>query len=73
MQRPWRVLLTGLLPMAYSACFLIEPRTTRSGMAPDTMGWVLPHQPLIKKIPPQACLQPNFMEAIPQFRFPPLK
>ena len=34
MQRPWRMLLTGLLCRACSACFLIEPRTTSLGMAP---------------------------------------
>jgi hypothetical protein len=28
--------LTGLLPLACSACFLIEPRTTSPGMAPPT-------------------------------------
>jgi hypothetical protein len=31
------VLLTGLLPLACSDCFLIEPRTTRPGMASLTM------------------------------------
>jgi hypothetical protein len=35
------VLLTGLLPLACSACFLIEPRITSSGKAP-TMGWAFP-------------------------------
>jgi hypothetical protein len=35
------VLLTGLLPLACSACFLIKPRTTIPGMAPPTMGWAL--------------------------------
>ena len=30
--------LTGLLPLACSACFLIEPKTTRPRMAPPTMG-----------------------------------
>jgi hypothetical protein len=30
--------LTGLLPLACSACFLIEPMTTSPGMAPPTMG-----------------------------------
>jgi hypothetical protein len=38
----WRshggMLLTGLLPLACSACFLIEPKTTSPGMAPPTMG-----------------------------------
>ena len=37
------VLLTGLLPVACSACFLIELRTTSPGLAPPTMGWALPH------------------------------
>jgi hypothetical protein len=31
------VLLTGVLPLACSACSLIEPRTTSPGMAPPTM------------------------------------
>jgi hypothetical protein len=30
------MLLTGLLPLACSACFLIEPKTTSPGMAPPT-------------------------------------
>ena len=48
----WRshgtTMLTGLLPMACSVCFLIEPRTTSPGMAPLTMGWALPDQSLRK-------------------------
>jgi hypothetical protein len=32
------MLLTGLLPLACSACFLIEPKTTSPDMAPPTMG-----------------------------------
>jgi len=35
--------------MASSACFLIDPSTTRWWMVPPTMGWGLHHQPLIKK------------------------
>ena len=35
------VLRTTLLPLACSACFLIEPRTTSLGMALPTMGWAL--------------------------------
>jgi hypothetical protein len=31
MQRPWGGLLTALLLVAYSACFLMKPRTTSSG------------------------------------------
>jgi hypothetical protein len=38
------MLLTGLLPMVCSACFLIEPRATSPGKAPLT------HQTLIKKM-----------------------
>jgi hypothetical protein len=30
--------LTGLLPLAYSVCFLIEPKTTSPEMAPPTRG-----------------------------------
>jgi hypothetical protein len=36
------VLLTGLLPMACSACFLIEPKTTDPRMVPPVTGWALP-------------------------------
>ena len=50
MQGPQRVLLTGLLLMACSACFLIESRTTSPGMAPPTMGWALPCQSLIREM-----------------------
>jgi hypothetical protein len=45
------MLLTELLLMALSACFLIEPRITSPGIVPPTMGWALPHQSLIKKMP----------------------
>jgi hypothetical protein len=44
------VLLTGLLYMACSACFLIEPKTTSPVMTPPTMGWALPHPSLIEKM-----------------------
>lgn len=32
-QRPWGMLLTGLLQRACSVCFLIHPRTTLPGVA----------------------------------------
>jgi hypothetical protein len=32
------MLLTGLLPLACSACLLVEPMTTSLGMAPPTKG-----------------------------------
>jgi hypothetical protein len=38
-QRPLRILLAELVLLA---CFIVEPRTTSSGMAPPTMGWALP-------------------------------
>jgi hypothetical protein len=44
------MLLTGLLPLACSICFLIEPKTTRAGMAPPTMAWALPTWSLIEKM-----------------------
>jgi hypothetical protein len=37
MQRPWRD-ATYWLPLDYSACFLIEPKTTIPGMALPTRG-----------------------------------
>jgi hypothetical protein len=43
------MLLTGLLPLACSACFLIEPKTTSPRMVPPTM--VPPHLITIKKMP----------------------
>ena len=51
MQRPWRAAAYWLALHGFSACLLREPRTTNPGMAPPTMGWVLLHQSLIKKIP----------------------
>jgi hypothetical protein len=32
------MLLTDLLPLACSACFLLETKTTSPGMAPPTVG-----------------------------------
>jgi hypothetical protein len=50
-RRSWRMLLTDLLLMACSACFLMELRTNSSLMTPPTMDWALPHQSPIKKMP----------------------
>jgi hypothetical protein len=44
-----RVLLIGLIHMACSDFFLIEPRTTSLGMVPPTVDWVFPHWSLTKK------------------------
>ena len=56
------MLLTGLLPMACSASFLIEPRTTSPGMVPP-MSWALPYLSLTKKNALQAYLQSDLTEA----------
>ena len=45
------VLLTALLLIACSTCFLIEPTSTSPKVVPLTMAWALPHQPLVKKMP----------------------
>jgi hypothetical protein len=63
MQRSWKVLLTGLPPTACSACFLIEPRTTRPGITPLPMGWALPRQALVKKMPHRLAHSPAFRKA----------
>ena len=36
---------------AMEGLFLIEPRTTSPGIAPPPVGWALPRQSLIKKMP----------------------
>jgi hypothetical protein len=43
------IILTGLLPQACSACFLLEPKTTSPGMASPTRG--PPPWSLIEKMP----------------------
>lgn len=44
MERPWRVLLTDLLFMAYSACFLIVPTQGHQPRVDTNTGiWALPH------------------------------
>jgi len=50
MQRPQRAAAYWLGPHGLLSCFLIEPRTTSSGVAPPTMGGALLHQSLIKKM-----------------------
>jgi hypothetical protein len=56
------VLLIRLPIMAYSTCFLIEPRITKPGMPPPTINWVLPHQSLIKKTPYSWILLRHFLK-----------
>ena len=63
------VLLTGLLPLVCSACFLIEPRIISPRASPPTVGWALPYQSLIKKIPFTWSLWKHFFSVeIPSFR-----
>jgi len=45
-----RMVLTGLLFMACSGCFLIKPGTTSPGMTPSTVGGALEYQSLMKKM-----------------------
>jgi hypothetical protein len=51
-----------VLLMACPACFLIVPRTTSPRMASPTVGWTLPYQLPIKKLP-QACTQTDLVRA----------
>ena len=48
---PGGELLTALLHMACSAWYIIEPRATSPGTAAPIMGWALPCQSLVKKMP----------------------
>ena len=50
MQRLWRVLLTWLL-LACAGCFLLETRTSSSGVAPLTMDGALPQGSFFEKMP----------------------
>ena len=40
-----------LVPGSLLSLFLVEPKTTSLGMAPPTVGWVLSHHSLFKKVP----------------------
>jgi hypothetical protein len=57
--------IKGEYHYAWPACFLIESRTTSTGMTPITMHWALPHQPQILKI----ALQPDLMGTFSQLQF----
>lgn len=53
-----------LVPCGMPTCFLILPRTTCPEMVPPTVGRVLPHQSLIKRMPsPTDVPTDNLMEA----------
>lgn len=55
----------GVLLLNGSACFPVNFRTTRSGVAWPTIGWTSPHQTLIMKILDN-CLHINLMWAFSQ-------
>lgn len=46
MQRPWRMLLTGLLFMVCSACFFVATRWA----TPPTVNWVLRYPSSVKEM-----------------------
>lgn len=54
------VLLVVLLFVIGAACFLTLSKTTNTGVASPTMGWVLTHRSFNEKIFPWACLQPLY-------------
>ena len=75
MQRPWRSAAhwTGLLLVAFSAYFLIEPRAISPGVIQPTMDWVTPHQSINKiMLYRLAYIQPSLIEAFSQLRLAPL-
>ena len=63
MQGHGGVLLTGLLPIACSACFLIKPRSTCPMGAPPL--WTGPSYTNEENVP-QLCPQVNLLRAFPQ-------
>jgi hypothetical protein len=67
------MLVTGLLIMTCSACFLIEPRTTSPGIGTTHNGLGPPHQSLINKMPYRLDQEPDLAGAFSQLRIPLLK
>ena len=57
MQRPWRgtaylIAFCGLLSLSYGTQdHQLRGSPAHNGLGPPTMGWALPHQSLIKKVP----------------------
>lgn len=50
--------LEGCCLMACSARLLVEPRTMSPRVSAPTVGWALPHQSLIKKMPYRLAYSP---------------
>jgi hypothetical protein len=63
------VLLSGLLPLSYSSCFLLII-TSSPGVESLTMDLALPNQSLTTNY--KRVLQPSLLEALFKLRFPPL-
>jgi hypothetical protein len=64
---------TGLLPMACSACFFIEPSITSPGMPPPIHNGLDPPTSITSyENALQVYVQSNLLEAFSQLRFPPL-
>ena len=55
-------------PVAYLVCFFLYQLGNRPGVAPPTVIWALPHQSVIKVLPPQVYQLPT--EAFSQVRLP---
>lgn len=53
-------LLTGLLTIACSSCFLIQPRNPCPDVTPPTVSLNLPHEWLIKKITQRLAYRPTW-------------
>jgi hypothetical protein len=71
MKRTTRVLLTGLLIVTCSACFLIEPRTTSPRTTSPKIDWILPHQLINQLIKcPTGLTTTLFYAGIFKLRFP---
>jgi hypothetical protein len=61
------VLPIALLPMACSVCFLIEPRTTLSGLVLLTVGWVLHYESSIDKTHRRLAHRPGWWKHVPNW------
>ena len=65
------ILLTGLLFMACSACFLTASTTTNPGVVYRTTGLALSRQPLIKKMSHKPAYSSILQESSSPWKFPP--
>lgn len=68
-QSPGGKLLTGLPSCTCSACFLRQLRSSCLRAAPPTVGWAIPCQSLVKRMPPQRFPEAKMRKAKLQLRF----